>query len=98
MAVEIDRLIHEPARFRLMAQLYIIESADFLFVMSQTDLSFGNLSSHMTKLEKAGYISVKKEFVGRKPRTMLSLTEAGRKAFDQYREAMRETLETLPEK
>ncbi len=90
---KIDRIIHEPARLALMAQLYVVESADFLFLMRQTDITFGNLSSHMTKLEKAGYVKVKKEFVGKKPHTMLELTEEGRKAFDDYRVEMKKMLD-----
>jgi len=67
-----------------MARLFVIESADFLFLMRQTGLTFGNLSSHLSKLEPAGYIEVKKEFVGKKPHTMLRLTEKGRAAFRKY--------------
>ena len=85
----IDRVIHEPARLRLMANLYVVESADFLFLMRQTDLTFGNLSSHMTKLESAGYVQIKKTFIGKKPHTMLSLTKKGRSAFDNYRKEMK---------
>ena len=69
---EIDRIIHEPARLIIMAHLYVVGSADFLFLMQQTGLTFGNLSSHMSKLEQAGFISVEKEFVDRKPHTMLN--------------------------
>ena len=59
---KIDRLIHEPARFTILAYLYFTESADFLFLMRQTGLTGGNLSSHLSKLEAAGYISIEKEF------------------------------------
>lgn len=76
-----------------MAILYVIESADFLFLRNQTAMTDGNLSSHLSRLEKAGYVHVKKEFVGRKPHTMLSLTDLGRKAFDAYRAAMKAHLE-----
>ena len=92
----IDRLIHEPARFAIMANLYVVESADFLFLMRQTGLTKGNLSSHMSKLEAAGYIEILKEFVGKKPHTMLRLTDEGRKAFEDYRQSMRAVLEKLP--
>lgn len=54
----IDRLIHKPARLLLMANLYVVESPDFLFLMRQTELTHGNLSSHMNKTEAAGYIEV----------------------------------------
>jgi len=96
-AAAIDKLIHEPARFSIMAHLYVVESADFLFLMRQTGLTKGNLSSHMSKLEAAGYIEVEKEFVGKKPHTMLSLSDEGRKAFQVYRENMKKVLDDLPE-
>ena len=86
---EIDRLIHEPVRLLLLAHLYVVESADFLFLMNQLGLTFGNLSSHMSKLEEAGYIIVEKEFVDKKPITRLCLTEAGRAAFDDYKARMK---------
>ena len=85
----IDKLIHEPARLLLMANLFVVESADFLFLMNQTGLTFGNLSSHMSKLEAAGFIKVEKEFVEKKPVTRLSLTEEGRVAFTDYKDRMR---------
>ena len=55
---EVDKVIHESARLIIMSYLYLVESADFLFIMKQTGLTFGNLSSHMKKLEEAGYIEV----------------------------------------
>lgn len=85
----IDKLIHEPARLNIMTHLYVIESADFLFLMRRTGLTFGNLSAHMSKLEEAGYIDIIKEFLGKKPHTMLKLTEKGRNAFDDYRKKMK---------
>jgi len=93
---DIDRIIHEPARFMILALLYVVESADFTFLMRQTGLTWGNLSSHMTKLEEAGYIEVEKEFVGRKPHTMLHLTDQGRAAFREYRQSMKQVLDDLP--
>ncbi len=93
---EIDRLIHEPARLMIMAYLYVVESADFLFLMHQTGLTHGNLSSHMSKLEAAGYIEIVKEFVDRKPHTMLQLTDKGRTAFQKYRQSMMQVFDDLP--
>jgi len=87
---EIDKLIHEPVRLLLLAHLYVVESADFLYLMSQLGLTFGNLSSHMSKLEEAGYIDVEKEFLDKKPVTRLSLTDIGRAAFSDYRGRMRD--------
>lgn len=92
----IDRLVHEPARFMIMANLYVVEGADFMFLMRRTGLTFGNLSSHLSKLEAAGYVRIEKAFVGRKPRTMVRLTQRGRRAFDEYRAGMERMLEGLP--
>ena len=83
---QIDKLIHEPARLLIMAHLFVVERADFLFLMRHTGLTFGNLSSHMSKLEEAGYIDVEKEFIGKRPNTKLALTNAGREAFTPYKE------------
>ena len=94
---DIDRLIHEPARLMIMALLYVVESGDFTFLMRQTGLTWGNLSSHMSKLEEAGYIEVEKEFVGRKPHTMLCLTDEGRAAFREYVQSMKQVLDDLPD-
>ena len=85
----IDRLIHEPVRLLIMANLYVVETADFLYLMNQLNLTFGNLSSHMSKLEEAGYINVEKEFQDKKPVTRLNLTDSGREAFTDYRERMK---------
>ena len=92
---EIDTVIHEPARLNIVAQLYVVESADFLFLMRQTGLTFGNLSSHLSKLEAAGYVIVKKEFLGKKPHTMLRLTERGRVAFRRYMQSMKRLFSDL---
>jgi DNA-binding MarR family transcriptional regulator len=85
---DIDRLVHEPARLMILAVLSVVESADFVFLMRQTGLTRGNLSSHMSKLESAGYIEIKKEFVDKIPRTLLRLTDTGQTAFQRYRESM----------
>ena len=92
----IDRLVHEPARYLIMAYLYVAESADALFLQRQTELTWGNLSSHLSKLEAAGYVAVKKEFLDRKPHTMLQLTSEGKKAFKRYRQNMQRALDDLP--
>ncbi len=94
---DIDKTIHEPARLMIMANLYVVASADFTFLMGQTGLTWGNLSSHLSKLEQAGYVSVEKSFVGKKPHTMLHLTEDGRSAFQLYRQKMAQMLAELPD-
>jgi DNA-binding MarR family transcriptional regulator len=92
---DIDRIIHEPARLMILALLYVVESGDFTFLMHQTGLTWGNLSSHMSKLEAAGYIEVKKKFKGKKPNTMLRLTDEGRAAFQEYVESMKQVFDDL---
>lgn len=89
---EIDRIVHEPARLKIMAYLYVVDSADFVFLLSHTGLTWGNLSSHMSKLEDAGYIEVKKDFRDKRPHTMLTLTDKGRSAFEVYRQNMLELM------
>ncbi|NOY99856.1 MAG: transcriptional regulator [Chloroflexi bacterium] len=93
----IDRLIHEPARLMILSLLYVLESADFIFLMNQTGMTWGNLSAHMSKLEKAGYVDVEKTFQGKRPHTMLRLTPTGREAFRAYRQQMQRLLDDLPE-
>jgi len=93
----IDKLVHEPARLMIMANLYVVESADFTFLMNQTGLTWGNLSSHLTKLEKGGYVDVEKTFVGKRPYTLLKLTAVGRTAFQQYRQNMQQVFADLPD-
>jgi DNA-binding transcriptional ArsR family regulator len=93
---DIDRLIHEPARLMIMAHLYTASAADFIFLMRQTGLTWGNLSAHISKLEQAGYVRVEKEFQGRKPHTKLCLSDSGRVALRDYRQQMQLMLSALP--
>ena len=94
---DIDRMIHQPARLIILAHLYVVESADFLFLRRQTGLTWGNLSSHLSKLEAAGYIDIEKEFLDKKPHTMLRLTDKGRAAFREYVQNMKHLLDHLPD-
>jgi DNA-binding MarR family transcriptional regulator len=95
-AAAIDRVIHEPARYMIMAYLYVVESADFIFLLNQTGYTRGNLSSHIARLEESGYVEVIKEFVAKKPHTMLQLTPKGREAFEEYRKSLQQMLDELP--
>lgn len=81
---EPDRLIHEPARLVLIATLAVVDEADFVFLSRRTGLTAGNISSHMTRLEDAGYVTVAKGYSGKRPRTVYTLTAAGRRAFQRY--------------
>ena len=93
----IDKIIHEPVRLSILAHLYVLDSADALFLKNQIGLTWGNFSTHLKRLEDAGYIQVHKEFVDRKPVTSYRLTDLGRDAFQQYREKMSGFLKELPE-
>ena len=95
---KIDRLIHEPSRYTLMAYLYVVEVRDFLFLLRQTGMTWGNLSAHLGKLEAAGYVVIEKEFLGKKPHTTVRLSDEGRNAFEEYRGNMRRALDSLPSK
>jgi DNA-binding MarR family transcriptional regulator len=95
--VDIDQVIHAPARLTVLTYLYVVESVDFRFLKNVTGLTWGNLSSHVSKLEEAGYVAVDKEFRGKKPHTMLHLTDEGRAAFRAYKHSMQQVLDDLPD-
>jgi len=81
---DLDRVIHEPARLRILTLLAGLEAADFMFLLTTTGLTKGNLSSHMDKLEKAGYVTVRKTFVGRVPHTEYAITPEGAAALERH--------------
>jgi DNA-binding transcriptional ArsR family regulator len=94
---EVDRVIHEPARLLIVTMLYAVESADFLFLLRESGLSKGNLSSHLSRLESAGYVAIEKTFRGKIPLTICRLTDGGRQAFRAYRDHLKRVVDTLPE-
>jgi DNA-binding MarR family transcriptional regulator len=92
---ELDRWVHEPARLAIIASLAGCESADFLFLLNTTGLNKGNLSAHTIKLEQAGYLEIRKDYVGRTPHSLYRLTEKGHKALKQYQSQIRRLLAQL---
>jgi len=82
--IEVDRLVHEPARAAIMAVLMGVESADFKFLLEMTQLTKGNLSVHAKKLQEAEYIIIAKSFQNNYPHTEYRLTKEGRAAFRAY--------------
>ena len=92
---DIDRAVHSPPRLMILAYLAAVDSADFIFLMKQVNLTRGNLSSHLKTLEEAGYVEIQKEFVDKVPRTLIRLTDKGREAIQIYREQMRTVIEKL---
>lgn len=81
---DLDRVIHEPARLRILSILSGLDVGDFSFLLMTLGLTKGNLSSHMDKLEKAGYVTVQKSFNGKVPHTDFRITPEGRSALEQY--------------
>jgi DNA-binding MarR family transcriptional regulator len=86
--MDLDRVIHEPARLRVLMILSGVETADFNFLLGTLGLSKGNLSSHMDRLEKAGYVEVTKSFHGKIPHTDYRLTRQGKAALAKYWRAL----------
>jgi DNA-binding MarR family transcriptional regulator len=80
----VDRLIHEPGRLAILTVLSSVKDADFVFLQRTTGLTKGNLSSHLTKLEDAGLVTIEKRFVRRKPNTNVALTALGRRRIARH--------------
>ena len=80
----LDRLIHEPGRLAILTVLSSASDADFLFVQRATGLTKGNLSSHLTKLEDAGLVTIEKRFIRKKPNTNVALTAVGRQRIAEH--------------
>lgn len=93
--VDIDRLVHEPARLVILTILNVVEKADFLYLLRETGLTRGNLSSHLSKLEEAGYIQIEKTYKGKVPQTLVSITEQGRTAFLAYRKKLNDLVQRI---
>jgi DNA-binding MarR family transcriptional regulator len=81
---ELDQVIHTPARLMTIMLLNAGGTMDFISLMGLTDLTWGNLSTHLSKLEEAGYVMITKTFKGKRPHTLISLTENGRQAYLQW--------------
>ncbi len=92
---DLDRVIHEPARLMLVAILSEVEEVDFLYLLRETGMSKGNLSSHLSRLETAGYVEVTKTYRGKIQMTLCRLTENGRAAFAGYRTALKASLDAV---
>ena len=80
----LDRLLHEPARLAIMTALSACRSCDFVYLQSLTQLTKGNLSNHLHRLEQGGVIEIQKTFRGRVPQTVITLTSSGRNAIDDH--------------
>ncbi len=86
---ELHPLLHSQLRLAIMSILMSVEEADFVYLKEKTESTAGNLSVQIDKLSSAGYISVEKGTSGKRPRTTCSITQEGRKAFEEYVDALR---------
>ena len=86
---ELDRVVHEPGRLMIMALLAVVKECDFLYLLRETEMQKGNLSSHLARLEQAGYVEIQKTYRGKVPMTILRITRTGRTAFNQYLQQIR---------
>ncbi len=94
---DIDPIIHAPARLMVLTYLYVVDSADYVFLARMTGLTWGNLATHLAKPQEAGYIDITKEFRGKKPHSSANLTEKGRLAFREYKNNLQDILGDLPD-
>lgn len=92
--VDVDRVIHEPSRSVILAILAAVKSADFLYLQRETGLTKGNLTIHLSKLEKAGYINIEKTYRGKVPLTLCHITANGLEAFERYRKQLTRFIES----
>jgi DNA-binding MarR family transcriptional regulator len=91
----LDKIIHSPTRLKILLVLMSVEEADFTFISRAAELTRGNLSANLSKLEEAGYIKIEKKFIERVPKTIASITAAGRKALEEYSSTLGPILDLL---
>lgn len=94
---QIDDLLHEPARLRLLAFLAVVKRTDFTYLLRLSGMSRGNLSVQMNKLGDAAMVTIEKSFQGKRPRTVYQLTEQGKDALRAYKKNMQTILSALPD-
>jgi DNA-binding MarR family transcriptional regulator len=97
---QINEVIHQPIRLKIMAALFAVEKdaeVDFTFLRDHLKLTDGNLGAHLEKLESEKYLAVRKAFVHRKPKTFVRLSRQGRRAFEDYVDALRAVIDVAPD-
>ena len=94
---DLDKVIHSPARLMIMTYLYVTESVDYVYLTHLTGLTWGNLATHVGKLEEEGYVGIEKTFVDKKPYSVIKLTQKGRQAFKAYKDQMKSVFDELPD-
>ncbi|MGO8759406.1 MAG: winged helix-turn-helix domain-containing protein [Terracidiphilus sp.] len=89
---ELNPVVHGKLRLALLSLLATVEEAEFTWLRARTGATDGNLGAQLMKLEEAGYVTVEKRFVQRKPQTLYRMTEAGRTALTEYVKALKQLL------
>jgi len=92
-----DRVLHSPARLTIVAILSAVEEADFVYLLNESGLTKGNLSTHLAKLEQTGYIDIEKTYRGKIPLTLCHLTKNGHIAFKNYRKQLKRFVDVTGE-
>lgn len=88
-----DPLLHQAIRSKLVSQLITNDELPFKALKESLSVTDGNLSTHLSKLEKEGYVRIEKTFEGKRPKTVIHITKVGRKAFEAYIEALKTFIE-----
>jgi len=92
LAIKLDKILHQKARLGIMSILMVSQEAEFNYLKEKLKLTDGNLSTHLSLLEKEKFIKIKKTFVKKKPKTVCQITETGRKAFEEYLKYLEEII------
>ena len=92
---ELDRVVHSPTRLKILLVLMSVEEADFTFISNAAELTRGNLSANLSKLEEAGYVEIEKKFIERVPKTIVSITQTGEEALNRYSNLLGPVLDAL---
>ena len=95
MLKELNPLLHSQLRLAIMSILLSVDEAEFVYLKEKTQSTAGNISVQLDKLSEAGYITIEKSFVGKKPRTACRITAEGREAMAEYVEALKGYLSGL---
>lgn len=95
---QLDPIIHAPTRLAILSILITVENANFTFLKESIGVTDGNLSTHLTKLESSGIITIEKTFKGKKPQTICAITNKGREAFKNYLDQLEQIVQSQKEK
>jgi DNA-binding MarR family transcriptional regulator len=96
LAIKLNKVIHQNARLGIMSILMASHEVDFNYLKDRLKLTDGNLSSHLSLLEKEKYIKIKKKFVKKKPKTLCQMSDKGRQAFKEYLENLEKIIRSTP--